>query len=93
MHAWWGRGGKWWEGENKKHHQPPQKKRKEKSESGLFLSSLPSIQWQQGRSTTVASRKAQKKPTHPDKHVLADGDQSGQEAGDSSNTGSTRPPL
>lgn len=36
---------------------------KEESGAGLFLSSLPSIQWQQGRSTTVASHKAQKNLT------------------------------
>lgn len=33
------------------------------SEAGLFLSSLPSIQCQQGRSTTVASHGAQKNLT------------------------------
>lgn len=66
------------------------RKKKEKSKAVLLLSSQPSIQRQQGRSTTVASCKAQKKT--PDKRVLADGDQSGQEAGDSSNAGSKRPP-
>lgn len=57
-----GKGGKWWEGE-KRTKTTKKKKKKEKSEAGLFLSSLPSIQWQQGRSTTVASRKAQKNLT------------------------------
>lgn len=47
--------------ERREQNQPKIKKGREKSEAGLFLSSLPSIQQQQGRSTTVASRKAQKK--------------------------------
>lgn len=58
-----GKGGKWWEGEKRTKTTKKKKKKKEKSEAGLFLSSLPSIQWQQGRSTTVASRKAQKNLT------------------------------
>lgn len=50
-------------GREKNKNNQKKKKKKEKSEAGLFLSSLPSIQWQQGRSTTVASRKAQKNLT------------------------------
>lgn len=67
-----GEGGKWWEGENKNNNKTEKKKKKggggwgregKNSEAGLFLSSLPSIQCQQGRSTTVASHGAQKNLT------------------------------
>lgn len=58
--------------EENKNNNKTEKKREEKkkrggggknSEAGLFLSSLPSIQCQQGRSTTVASHGAQKNLT------------------------------
>lgn len=57
--------------ENKNNNKTEKKREEEKkkggggknSEAGLFLSSLPSIQCQQGRSTTVASHGAQKNLT------------------------------
>lgn len=61
-----GEGEKWWEGERRTKTTKQKRKGKKKrrggknSEAGLFLSSLPSIQCQQGRSTTVASHGAQK---------------------------------
>lgn len=58
-------------GEQKQQQNRKEKRREKKksagggknSEAGLFLSSLPSIQCQQGRSTTVASHGAQKNLT------------------------------
>lgn len=56
-------------GEQKQQQNRKEKREKKKrgegknSEAGLFLSSLPSIQCQQGRSTTVASHGAQKNLT------------------------------
>lgn len=68
-----GEGGKWWEGERRTKTTTKQKRKEKRekksagggknSEAGLFLSSLPSIQCQQGRSTTVASHGAQKNLT------------------------------